>query len=182
MDLHPVIVHFPIAFLSVYCVLELLRFKQLTSLPQWFYLKAFLVLVGGLGALAARTSGERAAHLFFGTEEGRRLIEIHSDWANASTAVFGIIASLYVLAWLVRLNLATVLEDLLLTERSEAYRAAKNFVYSLISQLVSSWLMALLALAGLAAILVTGALGGAIVYGPDADPFVEIIYKLLVSG
>jgi len=39
-----------------------------------------------------------------------------------------------------------------------------------------------LALAGLVAITVTGGLGGAIVYGPDADPFFKLVYHFIVGS
>jgi len=48
----------------------------------------------------------------------------------------------------------------------------------IINATIESPLLAIPALIGLAAIVVTGALGAAIVYGPDIDPFVKIIYSL----
>ena len=37
----------------------------------------------------------------------------------------------------------------------------------------------LLALVGLVCITITGGLGGTMVYGPNADPFFGVIYKLM---
>ena len=47
------------------------------------------------------------------------------------------------------------------------------------SLVLESFIVALAALAGLIAISITGALGGAIVYGPDVDPVVSLVYHLL---
>jgi hypothetical protein len=41
--------------------------------------------------------------------------------------------------------------------------------------------LVLLALAGLCAVTITGGLGGSMVYGPNADPVVTLIYKLFVT-
>ena len=38
--------------------------------------------------------------------------------------------------------------------------------------------MLLIALVGIVVITITGALGGAIVYGPEVDPIVSVIYHL----
>ncbi|MEK7110290.1 MAG: hypothetical protein AAB759_00205 [Patescibacteria group bacterium] len=39
MNIHPAFVHFPIALLTIYAVLELARFRFFTARPYWFHLK-----------------------------------------------------------------------------------------------------------------------------------------------
>lgn len=46
---------------------------------------------------------------------------------------------------------------------------------------LSNPLLVLLSLLGLCSLMITGALGGAITYGTDADPIVSIVYKLFVK-
>ena len=37
MNVHPLLIHFPIALLTVYVVMECLRFKKLLAEHSWFY-------------------------------------------------------------------------------------------------------------------------------------------------
>jgi hypothetical protein len=90
------------------------------------------------------------------------LVEIHSNWATASVWIFGVLSLVYLAAWLHR-------EGVL-----------KHAVGSWCERALSLWFTPVVALAGLAAITITGALGGAIVYGPDVDPAVKFIYSLVV--
>lgn len=170
MNIHPFIVHFPVAFLSVYSLMELIRIRYITSAVYWFYIKASLVIIGTGGAAAAYLSGELAEEL---TGESQ-LIEIHSRWAKLSVIIFGLIAGLYVIAWLSRLELFARIENSLNLNNSITYTMLKK----ILNYTVESFLMILPALAGLACIVITGGLGGAIVYGPDIDPFVRIIYDI----
>ncbi|MEK7638398.1 MAG: hypothetical protein AAB375_03175 [Patescibacteria group bacterium] len=176
MDLHPLVVHFPIAFLSVYSGMELFRFRFVTAAPYWFYMKAFLVIAGSLGAGAAYLTGERAEELFQGSGL-YELVELHARWAKGTTLVFGAIAAVYFVAWLTRLERVSRLELALGFSHTWPYDALKR----LVNWLTTSMLMVFPALVGMAGILVTGSLGGMLVYGPERDPFARILYDLLFA-
>ena len=173
MNPHPFIVHFPVAFLSVYCLLELVRIRYITSAFYWFYIKASMVIIGTVGAGAAYLSGEIAEELYGETQ----LVEIHSKFAKLSVVIFGLIAALYVISWLSRLELVQKLENYFGLNENRFY----VFFRRIPNYLTDSFIMVLPALAGLVCIVITGALGGALVYGPDVDPAVRIIYDLVVS-
>jgi len=51
MDFHPLVIHYPIAFLTTYAIFELLRFKKLLDLPYWLYIKATLLILGEISAV-----------------------------------------------------------------------------------------------------------------------------------
>ncbi|MHB1688132.1 MAG: DUF2231 domain-containing protein [Ignavibacteriaceae bacterium] len=103
-QLHPKIVHFPIALLSVYVLLEItgVIFKK-----DLFSKTAHLILLlGVLGALAAVLTGNQAedvAHLWhkLGANINLDAIENHSDYANITLWYF---AGLLVLRTFVVLN------------------------------------------------------------------------------
>ena len=167
-SLHPLVVHFPVALLSVYAVAELIRFKRVTGQPYWFYVKAIALLVGCAGALVARQTGEAIEESLEATgAQIPRLMEVHSNWSLIATWIFVVLAAAYVLAWIRRDG----------GSWGQKLEAAGDWA----GKLVSSWLSAILALAGLAAITATGALGAALVYGPGVDPAVNAIYRLLVG-
>lgn len=61
MDFHPIIVHFPIALLTCYGLMELVRLKKVLTSAHWFYIKAVFLLVGSAATLIAFKTGEIAA-------------------------------------------------------------------------------------------------------------------------
>lgn len=52
MNIHPFLVHFPIALFCVYTILECVRFQVVIKQPYWFYLKAGIVIMTGTPNLA----------------------------------------------------------------------------------------------------------------------------------
>jgi uncharacterized membrane protein len=84
---HPKIIHFPIAFLLVYILLELTGaiFKK-----DFFSKTAHLfLLLGVLGALAAVLTGNQAENAFEGWNKTTSVIlEIHSTYANITLWYF----------------------------------------------------------------------------------------------
>ncbi len=171
LNIHPMFVHFPIAFLTVYGGLELLRFKKILSQPWWFYVKMSFVVFGFLGALLALQTGGLIEDEFERSSLGP-LMETHASFATATTVVFGILAGLYLLTWFK------------LVSDSQAW-LKKNGIRQLWQLLITThqvfykpWFLISSAFAGLVLITITGALGGALVHGPEVDPVVSAIYHL----
>jgi len=111
-ELHPKVVHFPVALLLVYALLELIGavFKKST-----FTNAAFIVLIiGFIGTIAAMVTGEQAAHLAEEWDEIGLLndaimpygaIDKHEDWASITLWYFlfvVILRSLFVINFVVK--------------------------------------------------------------------------------
>jgi uncharacterized membrane protein len=167
MNIHPIFVHFPIALFTVYSIIEIARFKKIQNYPFTFFIKAALVIIGFLFSLITLQTGEMAKHLV-----GRsHLISVHSNFAVISVWIFGIIATLYAIVWINK----TTLKDKL--EHFKTWIYLSN--YSMV--IINSPLIAVVALIGLVMITITGALGGAIVFGPDVDPAAKFFYQMFVQ-
>lgn len=151
MDIHPIVVHFPIAFLTLYGLLELVRFQKVIDQPHWFYTKGVLVIAGALGALAAALTGAIASGWAIG---GPRLFAMHQIFALLVIIVSIVPAVAYALRWAGKFNLYT-----------EHVMKPKSLVS--------------LAILILIVITITGGLGGAMVYGTHFDPLMAPIFKLL---
>lgn len=180
MNLHPIFVHFPIALLSLYALCEFLRFEKIKQQPAWFYIKAVLVICGTVGALVAISAGDTAKEAVMKNiivpqvDNPRLIINLHETWAQATAIIFILLAAAYIVAWLNKFNIIDSLPGTML-------KKIWLFGTQIQKLLIGTKFVILLALAGLIAITVTGALGGSIIYGPNADPIVKFIYKFIVQ-
>jgi uncharacterized membrane protein len=174
-SLHPILVHFPIALLSVYAILECIRFRKILAWPSYFYIKAFLAIVGFFAAIAAYMAGPGGSEVHSwsgyvgmtgsnGRSIVRQITNEHSNFATIVLIVFGIIAVAYLIIWIQR--------------QYEIKQTAWNYLVVVADFIQRPFIIITLAIIGLLAVTVTGALGGAIVYGPNVDPVVSFVYNL----
>lgn len=170
MNLHPIFVHFPIAFLTVYTALEIVRVPVLTQKSWLLPMKAVLLIVGILGAGASLLSGETAAEALRGTSD-MPLVQLHERYAKLTTIAYGLPALLYAMECLHLSGIDKRLPAFLNKRWQQAMAIHKR--------LFTPALLIIAALAGMLFITVTGALGGALVYGPEVDPVVSFFYHLL---
>lgn len=170
MNIHPVFTHFPIALFSVYAILEILRFKKIQSLPYIFNIKGFLVITGTLFSFITLKTGQLAS-MAFKSEPSKALIQTHSTLANISVYIFLIISLVYFFKWV---DLSPLDTYMIKSPFRKIWIAIKKHT----GYILRSPFLPLLALVGLVSITMTGALGGALVYGPNVDPIVKFVYNL----
>ncbi|MDR3642390.1 MAG: hypothetical protein P4L74_02055 [Candidatus Doudnabacteria bacterium] len=203
MNLHPVFVHFPIALLTIYALMELVRFKKIMAQPYWFYLKAVFLMVGGLGALAATYTGDmarsavRQGDFVPAIANFKQVLSTHENFAHLSVAIFGLLAAAYLFAWINKEIVSlrggvpptTTCPTKPWRSRKQSYYVKKisesslwRILTSYSNLLLTGPVSVIFALAGLICITITGGLGGVMVYGPSADPFFGIIYHLMFPG
>ena len=170
MNIHPIVVHFPIALLTIYALLEIFTTKKLKDNETWFFIKSTFLFLGTLGAFAGLLTGNIAAN---GIES--ELIETHERWAQISTIIFVFLSLIY----------ASLIKERYFGERVRQI-LGESFLFTLYKKgivvahsLNKRVILILLALLGLIALTVTGALGGTIVRGPDADFITKFIYSIL---
>lgn len=169
-SLHPAIVHIPIGLLFLYSTLEVALLIFPSHRDKFAYGSYLMLMVGVIGALFALQSGEGLEHA---QRFDHALVEVHSFVAGATTWVYGILA--------VALTILFVVQSQTYQRALVAYpllgTLSKPFV--VLSRLVSRqpWRV-LLAIAGGILLLLTGALGGAIAHGPNADIVTSFVYGL----
>jgi len=171
MNLHPIVVHFPVALLTFFAVLELIRFRKLAAQSWWFPLKAVLVMSGGVGALAARQTGEMIEDEFRGGGVMDRVLEAHQFAANATIAVFGIIAAAYLVTWVLQSAWGVRIAA------SAEWGMSARFVGAIARFIMRPPVIVVGALLGLFLVTVTGGLGGILAYGPDVDPVTKLLFS-----
>lgn len=165
LNVHPLLVHFPIGLLTIYALLELVRWKRLNN-QTLFAIKAFLVITGFAAACVTWLTGQLAENTaIVPTFAHPELVGIHSKMADLTIVSFGVLAAGYVVMVVKALD----------------WELTKPLVRSLSGpavKLTSAPLAPILAIVGLGLLLTTGGLGGVIVYGPHLDPFTNVLYQL----
>lgn len=151
--------------------MEFIRIKKIQNLPYWFYIKAVLVIVGSASTIPALFSGKLIEH---GFRDRAQLVQTHSFWAELTTVIFGIIALSYFIEFLAINNLFGI-------KLKGFMESIWLFKQKIAKTILTTKFILPLAFLGLISAVVTGALGGIIVYGPSLDPFTEFIYHLLVA-
>jgi hypothetical protein len=171
MNFHPIIVHFPVALLSVYSVLELVRFKKVLEQTYWFYIKALFVIFGSLGTVAALLTGDIAAEAIRHDATLRPVVSMHENFADITTIIFGVLAVCYLISWVQR-------SGILHFEVGSVWEKLWNLLLKIKHLVIETPLVIPLALAGLISVTITGSLGGFMVYGENLDPMIKFVYHL----
>lgn len=169
MNVHPIIVHFPIACLMLYCMLEIAYclFPK-SRLQKLETTKLFLLRVGTVGTFFALQSGEVAEELAWGRSD---LTHTHEEFAEKTYSLFLVLSIIRLLFVVHTQQMRTRVVPTSITHfigRLRAWRATK-------------WIIALGAVAGIVLLTITWALGGAITRWPDADPMVRLVYDIFVK-
>lgn len=164
-NIHPIFVHFPIAFLVLYSAIKILPVEKWITSVSWKPIQRLLLVVGVIGAFVSNSTGEMAEDLVNASHD---LVEMHAFFAGASTWIYGILLVgeilFFVNSYLVRKNI---------------YTSIHSFLKSIEIIITQKTFSKILAFLGLIAISLTGLLGGVIVYGVSADPIAPFVLRLL---
>jgi uncharacterized membrane protein len=164
-NIHPIFVHFPIAFLLLYTVIKILPLQKWMPRIAWRDIERVLLVVGIAGAFVASSTGEIAEHI---TRPNQDLVEMHSLFASLSTWLYGIILTGEIIA---------VLNKKLIPKLS--LPVASKFFHTIERILCNRMIVTTLAIIGMIALAITGLLGGVMVYGVTADPIAPFVLRIL---
>lgn len=176
MDLHPIIVHTPVALLTLFALCEILTIiPSVRRSKSFFWIRAFLLGVGFLATFAATASGDNAWHMNRATVNPY-LVHTHEEYAGMTQIAFGILSAIYLLEIFAQdiFRPETRLGAWVLKWRATRIGMIKARLGTWFMRNV--WVTILGSLVGLTLVTITGALGGAVVYGPQAkDPVIPWI-------
>ena len=159
MNLHPLIVHFPIALLLVYALLEFVSLCSQTWANKLYTSKMICLWLGTIGSFLALQSGEIAQDLI-----GRSaLIHQHEEFAEKSHAVYTILSLIYLVSSILQ------------------YYKPDTYLAQLLNNRKMRFWYTLLAGIGVGLLTIVWALGWAITRGTDGDPISEWAVKTFVN-
>lgn len=165
-DIHPILVHFPIALLVVYSAIKLLPMKRWMPSVSWNDIEVALLVAGVAGAFASLATGETAEQI---SRPDHALVETHSMFASLATWLYGALLAGEIVVFLRTRFPALVAKWSIIAK-----------LFHLIEQvLYQNTFAKVVAFFALIAITVTGLLGGVMVYGTTADPIAGFVLKLL---
>ena len=164
-NIHPILVHFPIALLFVYSIIKIIPVHRWFPKISWKHTELFLLVCGVISAMAAAATGDTAERL---ARPNHQLVEMHSTFAGATIWIYALILLGEVLVFLTPVIIPKLKSPKL-----------TSFCVSIQKFLTHPAVAITLAVLGLMALAITGLLGGAMVYGTTADPFVPFVLKIL---
>ncbi|MCA9352805.1 hypothetical protein KC901_01335 [Patescibacteria group bacterium] len=164
-NLHPIFVHFPIAFLLLYSVVKILPFRRWFPGTSWNHIYKILLIPGVIGAYLSMATGETAAHL---TRPDRDLVGLHEFFAGATTNIYLIL--------LIGEFFPVILR--VLRNIKHIPRVVVRIVYQLGRIINHPTVMIGLALVGAIALFLTGVFGGILTHGTSADPLAPFILNI----
>jgi uncharacterized membrane protein len=169
MDIHPIVVHFPIALLTIYSGMEVFMISSLRKKLWWVPLKRFLLIAGTLGGCAAIFTGDIAADAYEQTNT-MALVQMHERFAQLSIGLYALL--------MMREIFLLALEEGWIHEPLRLCGCPSQKFETILHRFFPSLLTPLFSTVAFIALSITGALGGAIVYGPNVDPIVSFFYHL----
>lgn len=164
-NIHPILVHFPLALLVVYSFIKIIPLRKWFPFISWADIERALLFFGVLGAFVSLSTGEMAEHVVRADHD---LVEMHALFATLSTWLYGALLVGEILAWL---NV-----KILPSLKVGALQQVSVFLEKILCNRIFSICIAVVALV---CIVITGMLGGVMVYGVTADPLAPMVLKLL---
>ena len=173
MDIHPILVHFPIALLTLYVIFECVKFKD----KAFEKVKLVFLSIGTFFAWLSLQTGDFAAEKKRGADMlVKKTLHLHENFAGLTTGLFLFILILYVIDYI---------ESRDGKIKNYLHNSKVGFIWNIILKvqkvLFKRWLIILVALAGLVAVFLTGTFGAIMVYGKGIDMITGFVYRVFVQ-
>jgi len=163
---HTLVVHFPVALLGLYTILEILRTKLKGNF--WIQIRRFLLYIGTFtAAVAIFVAG------FIEIEylaKFPKIFPVHELYAMLTFWIYLILTIVYLIEQFKK-NLM----------KNKYFKKYEKHFDEIIELVYHSHFTYFFVGIGFIFLSITGALGGAMVSGPTVDPFVAFFYNLLIK-
>ena len=165
-NIHPIIVHFPIALLFIYSLIKIIPLQKWLPSIAWKDIRQVILFIGVIGAFASIITGGIAGKI---VQPDKQLVEAHATFAFLTTLLY-IVLMIGEISSIINTCLSSWLE------RHLSIKRLLRFIEKILYNKIISSIMAFIALISL---ILTGLLGGVMVYGLSADPMAGIVLEIL---
>ncbi len=169
MNLHPIIVHFPIACLVLYSMIEIGSIFSHRIKKNLETTKYFLLTVGVIWIFSALQSWEIAQQSFGRSD----LIHTHEEFGEKSHMLYIILFIFYIIK-------LTLTHKIWYKYRSSITKNYESKIITIINHKATTRIIAIISLIWILLLSITGALWWAISHGPYTDPVVRMVYNLFM--
>jgi len=160
MDLHPIIIHLPIAGLALYTCIEIISHFSKPFNERFLNTKYFLLFVGVIGTFMALQTGEIAEHIMLWHSN---LVKVHSTFANLTHFSYMVIAILYALTLIIN-------HKIWAKYRIKPLQKYLPKITQFLTHIYTHYLIIVVSILWFFFLSITWALGGAITHGTTDDP------------
>ncbi len=172
---HLIMVHFPIALLTLYCFLEVLTiFRVFYQKHGLEIAKGILVLSGTFSAILSRQTGEMISEGANKVYLNRNILQLHEGFSFWATFIFVILSLSYLIYFF---------ENIEALKTHKIYTTFKGKIHSQLKQFIkifnSRAIRVTLAIVGFCIILGTGTLGGILAHGCNSDPMTKLMCSIV---
>lgn len=172
---HLLLVHFPIALLSLYAFLEMLSLsKYLRKKESLEVTKGILLVTGVVSGFLSETTGEMIEDIINRNDMHlRATLDLHQTFASITVAIFLVLAISYLISFM---------ENMPQVRNSKIYTLIRSkipaFLLSFIFLFEKTAVRIILASAGFLSVMMTGALGGILANSCSIDPVTVLVCKV----
>lgn len=165
-NLHPIFVHFPIAFLILYSLIVLLPLQKWFPKITFKITQNILLFTGTVGIFLAKATGETAQEI---VKPDNNIVEMHELFANITTWFYVLLVVITFLPFIISF----------LQKKCIRFKKIISLLQRVHSFLNKNLIIKTSAFLGVISLFITGLLGGVMVYGLSVDPIAPFILKIL---
>lgn len=166
MTIHPLFVHFPIALLIIYAILEIITSIYPKYSEKLYLTKIICLYIWALWAIASSQTGEIDKHVNF-AKKRTNILERHETFASITTTTSIILSIIYII---ISANIVYATNQYIIKYQ--------NYISQTIFYINKFKLLLIWSIILLVSVSITGALWGVVAYGADADPITKVIYSI----